>query len=104
MSKNGRAALVTGSATGIGKTVALALARQGYDVAINYSRSEAEAKAAEAEAKSAGVRTLCIQADVSQDDEVRSMVAALEREFGRLDALVNVAGTTVLTAQEDLDA
>jgi len=95
---------VTGSATGIGRTTALELARNGYDVVINYSRSEGPAREAVAAAEAAGAKVLLVKADVSQDAEVRTMLKAVEDTFGRLDALVNVAGTTVLTVQEDLEA
>ena len=95
---------MTGSATGIGRTTALELARNGYDVVINYSRSEGPAREAVAAAEAAGAKVLLVKADVSQDAEVRTMLKAVEDTFGRLDALVNVAGTTVLTVQEDLEA
>jgi 3-oxoacyl-[acyl-carrier protein] reductase len=89
------AALVTGAATGIGRSAAIALARNGYDVVINYSRSEEAAKFTAREAQAAGAKTLLFRADVSDDAAVRAMVAALEKDFGRLDVLINNAGTTV---------
>jgi 3-oxoacyl-[acyl-carrier protein] reductase len=89
------AALVTGAATGIGRSAAIALARNGYDVVINYSRSEDAAKFTAREAEAAGAKTLLYQADVSDDAAVRTMLAALEKDFGRLDVLINNAGTTV---------
>jgi 3-oxoacyl-[acyl-carrier protein] reductase len=104
MSEQKRAALVTGSATGIGRATAVELARQGFDVAVNYSRSASQAQETVGLCQAAGARTLLIQADVSDDPQVRRMLAQVEDAFGRLDALVNVAGTTVLTAQEDLEA
>ncbi len=89
------AALVTGAATGIGRSAAIALARNGYDVVINYSRSKDAAKFTAREAQAAGAKTLLYRADVSDDTAVRAMVAALEKDFGRLDVLINNAGTTV---------
>jgi 3-oxoacyl-[acyl-carrier protein] reductase len=89
------AALVTGAATGIGRSAAIALARNGYDVVVNYSRSEDAAKFTAREAQAAGAKTLLYRADVSDDAAVRAMVAALEKDFGRLDVLINNAGTTV---------
>jgi 3-oxoacyl-[acyl-carrier protein] reductase len=104
MTDTRKAALVTGSATGIGRATAVALANAGYDVAVNCSRSVAEAEETVRQCESAGARALLIQADVSDDAHVRRMLAQVDETFGRLDALVNVAGTTVLTAQEDLEA
>ena len=95
MNRNKPAALVTGAATGIGRSVAIALAKNGYDVVVNYSRSEDAAKFTAREAEAAGARTLLYRADVSDDASVRAMLAATEKEFGRLDVLINNAGTTV---------
>src|SRR5665213_2275501 len=89
-----RVALVTGAATGIGRAAAVALAEVGHDVAINYSRSEAAARETAALAQAKGAKTLLYQCDVSDDPSVRKMLAAVEQEFGRLDALVNNAGIT----------
>jgi 3-oxoacyl-[acyl-carrier protein] reductase len=94
MSTGKPAALITGAATGIGRAAAVALAAAGYDVAINYSRSEQAARETAALAQAKGASTLLFQCDVSDDPSVRQMLAAVEKEFGRLDALVNNAGTT----------
>jgi 3-oxoacyl-[acyl-carrier protein] reductase len=94
MSQGKPAALVTGAATGIGRAAAVALAGAGYDVAINYSRSEASARETAAQAQAKGAKTLLFQCDVSADLGVREMLKAVEEEFGRLDALVNNAGIT----------
>src|ERR1700733_2660933 len=69
-----KVALVTGSATGVGAATALGLARKGYDLVINYSRSEAEARAAEAACREAGADVLLFRADVSDDASCRAMV------------------------------
>jgi 3-oxoacyl-[acyl-carrier protein] reductase len=98
------AALVTGAASGIGRAAALALARAGYDVAINYSRSEKEAKAVAEEAGRSGVRTLLCRCDVADEPGVRAMLKAVENEFGRLDVLVNNAGTTAAWKPKDLES
>jgi 3-oxoacyl-[acyl-carrier protein] reductase len=98
-----RVALVTGSASGIGRAAALRLARGGYDVAINYSRSEERAKQTLEELHALGGSHLALKADVSDDAAARAMVAAVLDRYRRLDALVNNAGTTSPTPPEDLD-
>jgi 3-oxoacyl-[acyl-carrier protein] reductase len=103
MTQSKPAALITGAATGIGRAAAVALAAAGYDVAINYSRSEAAARETAAQAQSKGAKTLLHQCDVSDDASVRKMLAAVEKEFGRLDALVNNAGITSNVKPSDFD-
>jgi len=95
-------ALVTGAATGIGRSAAVALARNGYDVVVNFSRSEEAAKISAGAAEAAGAQTLVYRCDVSDDACVRAMLAATEKEFGRLDVLINNAGTTVDVAPKNL--
>src|SRR5260370_15460266 len=99
-----RVALVTGAASGIGRAAALALARAGYDVAINYSRSEAAAKAVSGEAEKCGARTLLVRCDVSDDAGVRGMLKAVQETFSRLDVLINNAGTTAAWKPKDLES
>src|ERR1700747_245756 len=96
-------ALVTGASTGIGRSAAIALANNGYDVVINFSRSEDAAKITARDAKAEGARTLLFRCDVSDDTCVRAMIAAVETEFGRLDVLINNAGTTVDVEHQDFD-
>jgi 3-oxoacyl-[acyl-carrier protein] reductase len=103
MDVRGKAAIVTGSATGVGRETALALARLGCDVLVNYSRSEAEAAATVAEVKSLGVKSLAFRADVADDGACRAMVDAAVRAFGRLDVLVNNAATTTFVPHGELD-
>jgi 3-oxoacyl-[acyl-carrier protein] reductase len=103
MNSNKPAALVTGAATGIGRSAAIALAKNGYDVVVNFSRSEDAAKITANEAEAAGARTLLYRADVSDDTRVRAMLAATEKEFGRLDVLINNAGTTVDVEPKNFD-
>ena len=95
MDRSKAAALVTGASTGIGRSAAVALAKSGYDVVVNYSRSEDAAKITARDAEAAGARALLYRCDVSDDAGVRAMLAAVEKEFGRLDVLINNAGTTV---------
>src|SRR6267378_1175898 len=99
-----RAALVTGAASGIGRAAALALARAGYDVAINYSKSEREAKAVAGEAGRSGVRTLLCRCDVADEAGVRAMLKTVGDQFGRLDVLINNAGTTAAWKPKDLES
>src|SRR5512134_2872832 len=98
-----RVGLVTGAATGIGRSAAVALARTGFDVAINYSRSEAEARATAAQAEKAGAKTLLVKCDVSDETGVRAMIEAIGARFGRLDVLVNNAGITASWKPKDLE-
>lgn len=87
-------ALVTGAATGIGRAIVESLAAGGYDVAVNYSRSEQAARETERLAQAAGAATLLIRADVSDEAEVERMISEVDQGFGSLDLLVNNAGTT----------
>ena len=103
MTSNKPVALVTGAATGIGRSASIALAKNGYDVVINYSRSEDAAKITAQDAEAAGAKTLLHRCDVSDDAGVRAMLAATEKEFGRLDVLINNAGTTVNVEPKNLE-
>jgi len=94
---------VTGSASGIGRAAALRLAEAGYDVAINYRRSAENAESALAALSALGGRHLALRGDVSDEDAVTAMVAAVSEAFGRLDVLVNNAGMTSSTPADDLD-
>ena len=89
---SGQVALVTGAGKRIGRSLALALAREGADVAVNYSRSAAGAEAAAAEIAALGRRSAALQADVTNRAEVERLFAAVDSRFGRLDILVNNAG------------
>ncbi len=103
MQLTGKAAIVTGGGTGVGRATALALGRLGCSVLVNYSRSAAEAEATAAEVEALGVKAFAHRADVSDDAACRAMVAAAVKRFGRLDVLVNNAGTTRFIALKDLD-
>ena len=86
-----RVALVTGGTRGIGRATALRLARDGADVAINYSRSRDDAEATADEIRALGARAMVVQADAGDRDAVFAMIAAVVAEFGRIDVLVNSA-------------
>ncbi len=98
-----KAALVTGAATGIGRSALLALARAGYDVALNYSSSEAAARETASHAGKLGAKTLLVRCDVSDEAGVRAMLRKVEDAFGRLDVLINNAGTTAPWRPRDLE-
>lgn len=104
MNIQGKAAVVTGGATGVGRATALELARQGCSVLVNYSRSRDEAEATAADVRALGVQGVAIRADVAVDADCRAMIDSAVREFGRLDVLVQSAGTTVFIPHGDLDA
>jgi 3-oxoacyl-[acyl-carrier protein] reductase len=97
-------AILTGSATGVGAASALALARRGYDVLINYSKSEREAKETERACREVGADTLNVRADVAEDSACRALVEAALARWGRLDALVNNAGITTFSGPSNWDA
>lgn len=92
MGLKGRVALVTGASRGIGKACAQVLAGEGCDVVICARGKEALEKAAE-EIKAEGIQVLAVQADVAKPEDIRSMVAKAVEKFGRIDVLVNNAGT-----------
>jgi 3-oxoacyl-[acyl-carrier protein] reductase len=104
MTATRRVALITGAASGIGRATAAALAEGGFDVVVNYSRSEQAARQTASLAQKKGAKTLLFQCNVSEDSAVRKMLTAVEQEFGRLDALVNNAGTTTEVKPQDFDA
>lgn len=88
----GRAALVTGGGRGVGKGIALSLARAGCRVAVNYHQGSEQADATVADIERLGVEAFAVQADVGAPSEAVEMMAAVVERFGRLDALVNNAG------------
>lgn len=88
----GQKALVTGSSSGIGKAVAIELARAGAEVVVNFARGGDKAKEVVAEIEKNGGRAYAHQADVSREDEVLAMFARMKAEMGTIDILINNAG------------
>ena len=94
-----KVAIVTGSATGIGAATALELSRRGFSVLVNFSKSKEQAEKVAAECRDA----IVVQADVGDDTQCRRLVQAALDKWGRVDALVNNAGTTKFVKHPDLD-
>ena len=99
----GKVALVTGGGTGIGKATSLLFAREGADVAVNFSRSRSDAEETVSEIRQLGSQAIAVCADISNDDAVRSMVGKVVKTLGRLDILVNNAATTTFVLPTDLE-
>ncbi|EVH74019.1 3-oxoacyl-[acyl-carrier-protein] reductase [Staphylococcus aureus] len=89
-----KSALITGASRGIGRSIALQLAEEGYNVAVNYAGSKEKAEAVVEEIKAKGVDSFAIQANVADADEVKAMIKEVVSQFGSLDVLVNNAGIT----------
>lgn len=84
--------LITGASRGIGAATAILAARSGYAVAVNYLHNAGAAEAVVARIRDGGGHAVAVQADASKEDEIERLFGAVDREFGRLDALVNNAG------------
>jgi 3-oxoacyl-[acyl-carrier protein] reductase len=103
MDIKGHVSIITGSAAGLGASVAKQLAAKGCNVVINYSRSEADAKETQAACEAEGVETLLVQADVGDDAQCRRLADETMAKWGRIDSLVNNAGMTKYVAHDDLE-
>ena len=90
----GKTALVTGASRGIGRAIALRLAAEGADVAVNFAGSSAKAEEVKEAIIKMGRKAVAIQADVKDVSSVASMVEEVKKTFGRIDILVNNAGVT----------
>jgi 3-oxoacyl-[acyl-carrier protein] reductase len=99
-----KVALVTGSATGVGRACAVRFAKLGYSVVVNYSKSETDAHETVRLVEAEGTQALLCQATVADELQVKGMIARATSAFGRLDVLVNNAGTTHFIPHSDLDA
>lgn len=94
MTLAGKVALVTGGSRGIGRAVALKLAENGADVAINYAGNTAAAEEVKAAIEKLGRRAMLVQGSVADTDGVQALVNQVVKELGRLDILINNAGIT----------
>lgn len=95
--------LVTGSATGVGRASAVKFASLGFDVVVNYTKSEAEAQETVELVQQEGVEAMLVQCDVSDDAAVQQMIRSIDEAYGQLDVLVNNAGTTSFVEHDKLD-
>lgn len=100
----GKVALVTGGGTGVGRAAVLQFARRGYAVAVNYSRSREDAEQTVRDAQALGVAAVAMAANVARDDEVRALIEQCRSTWGRLDVVVNNAGTTHFIDHTNLEA
>jgi len=96
--------VVTGSSSGVGAATALELARRGFSVVINYTKSAAGAEETAQACLRTGGEAMTVRADVAQDADCRRLAAAAMDKWGRIDGLVNNAGTTKFASMRDLEA
>jgi 3-oxoacyl-[acyl-carrier protein] reductase len=101
--KDSRVAIITGSSRGVGAATARLLAEKHYHVVINYSKSEREALDVQVACEALGAETLLCRANVSEDADCRRMADETIAKWGRIDALVNNAGTTKFCAHDNLE-
>lgn len=94
MNENAKVALITGATRGIGKQIALELASQGYNIALNYRKQNEELEALKKEIESQNVKYLTVYGDVSNYEDVEKFIKEIIKEFGKIDVLVNNAGIT----------
>ena len=99
----GKVAIVTGSSSGVGAATAQLLASLGCNLVINYNSNSAGADAVAKECEQRGVETLTIKADVASDDDCRALAEQARQRWGRIDVLVNNAGTTKFMHHANLD-
>jgi 3-oxoacyl-[acyl-carrier protein] reductase len=100
---DGKVAVITGGGTGIGRASALALAGEGMNVVVNYSRSAKEAEETAGDLEKTGVKAIAVKADVADRQQAENLIKSAVDKFGRVDVLVNSAGTTKFIPYPNLD-
>ncbi|ESU72846.1 enoyl-ACP reductase, partial [Geobacillus thermopakistaniensis] len=100
---SGKVAVVTGSSRGIGKAIALRLAKEGYDIVVNYARSKTAAEETAREIEALGRKALVVKANVGDVEKIHAMFAQIDEVFGRVDVLVNNAASGVLRPAMELE-
>lgn len=98
-----KVALVTGSSRGVGRALAIALAKQGYDIVVNYARSKSAALETAQEIEKIGQKALVIKANVGDVEKIKAMFVQIQESFGRLDAFINNAASGVLRPAMELE-
>lgn len=98
-----KVALVTGSSRGIGKAIAIRLAKEGYHIVINYARSKTAALETAAEIEALGRKVLTVKANVGDVEKIKKLFQEIDQEFGRLDVFVNNAASGVLRPAMELE-
>ncbi|MBH0213345.1 enoyl-[acyl-carrier-protein] reductase FabL [Listeria monocytogenes] len=98
-----RVALVTGSSRGLGREIAIALAKEGYDIAVNFSRNRKKAEEVQQEIEQLGRKCVIFKANVGDVEKIRDLFKAVDEEFGRLDIFINNAASGVLRPLMELE-
>lgn len=98
-----KVALVTGSSRGIGKATAIRLAKEGYDVVVNYARSKSAALETAAEIEKLGRKAFVVRANVGDVEKIKAMFEQIDQEFGRLDVFINNAASGVMRPLMELE-
>ena len=98
-----KVALVTGSSRGVGRALAIALAKQGYDIVVNYARSKSAALETAQEIEKIGQKALVIKANVGDVAKIKAMFVQIQESFGRLDVFINNAASGVLRPAMELE-
>jgi len=106
---NGKVAVITGAGRGIGRAIAVRLAKDGYSVVINYRSSLKKVEELLSEIEGFGGKALAVEADISREDEAKRLIDEAVKQFGRIDVLVNNAGITrdnlmMRMTEEDFDS